>query len=104
VAELLLRDGADVLESAIRRTDHAGRLADDLFGAVLVGCKGREGAEAFFERFQQGLARVTSERPATLELAYAVLALGKAESPDSALADVVRAARQAKVAVTEGAA
>jgi diguanylate cyclase (GGDEF)-like protein len=104
VSELLLRDGADVLESAIRRTDHAGRLSDDLFGALLVGCKGRKGAEAFFERFQQGVARVTSERPATLELAYAVLALGKADTPESALADVVKAARRAKLAVAEGAA
>ena len=53
---------------------------------MLVGCKGREGAEAFFERFQHALARVTGERPATLELAYAVLALGQAESPEAALA------------------
>ena len=104
VAELLLRDGADVLESAIRRTDHAGRLSEDVFGAVLVGCKGRKGAEAFFERFQQGVARVTSERPATLELACAVLALGKAQSPEEALADVVKAAREAEVAAVERAA
>jgi diguanylate cyclase (GGDEF)-like protein len=104
VAELLLRDAADVLESAIRRTDHAGRLADDLFGTVLVGCKGRQGAEAFFERFQQGVTRVTTERPGTLELAYSVLALRTTDSPESALTDGVKAARKAQVAVAEGAA
>lgn len=104
VSELLLRDAADVMEADIRRTDHAGRLADDVYAAVLVGCKGREGADAFFERFQSALARVTSERPATLEVAYAVLALGKAESPDSALAEIQKAAKKAKVAVAEGAA
>lgn len=103
VAELLLRDCADVLESAIRRADHAGRLSDDLVGAVLVGCKGRQGAEAFFERFQQGLDRVTGERPAKLELAYAALALGKAESPEAALKNVIESARTAQVALAEGA-
>ncbi len=103
VAELLLRDAADVMEAAVRRTDHAGRLADDLYGAVLVGCKGQEGADAFFERFQHALARVTGERPATLEVAYSVLALGRSDSPDAALGAVEKAAKKAKVVVAGGA-
>ena len=102
LGELLLRDSADVMEEAIRRTDHAGRLGDDVLGAVLVGCKGPEGADAFFERFKHALARVTSERPATLDVAYAVLALGKSESPEDALRDIEKAARKARVAVPGG--
>jgi diguanylate cyclase (GGDEF)-like protein len=102
VGELLLRDAADVMEEAIRRTDHAGRLGDDVYAAVLVGCKGPAGADAFFERFQHALARVTGERPATLEVAYAVLALGRAESPEEALRQIEKAARKAKVVVAGG--
>jgi diguanylate cyclase (GGDEF)-like protein len=102
LGELLLRDSADVMEEAIRRTDHTGRLGDDVLGAVLVGCKGPEGADAFFERFKHALARVTSGRPATLEVAYAVLALGKCESPEEALRDIEKAARKATVAVAGG--
>ena len=102
LGELLLRDAAEVMEEAIRRTDHAGRLGEDVYGAVLVGCKGPAGADAFFERFRHALGRVTSERPATLEVAYAVLALGKAESPEEALRQIEKAARKAKVVVAGG--
>jgi diguanylate cyclase (GGDEF)-like protein len=104
VSELLLKDTAEVMEEAIRRSDHAGRLADDLFGAVLVGCKGPTGAEAFFTRFSDALARVTRERPAGLELAYALVALGEVDSPEAALEQVEKAARSAEVAVREGSA
>jgi len=83
--ELLLKDAAEVLESAIRRSDHAGRLGEDTLGVVLVGCKGAEGAEAFFIRFEQALARVTGERPASLELAHSIRALGQCDSPEQAL-------------------
>jgi diguanylate cyclase (GGDEF)-like protein len=102
VGELLLHDAAGLMEEAIRRTDHAGRLRDDMFGAVLVGCKGQAGADAFFARFQHALARVTSERPATLEVAYAVLTLGHAESPEDALREIEKAARKATVALPGG--
>ena len=83
--ELLLKDAAEVLEAAMRRSDHAGRLADDSFGAVLVGCKGREGAEAFYARFEQELARVTQERPAALQLEHSIMALRDSDSPEQAL-------------------
>lgn len=88
VAELMLKDAADVMQTAIRRTDHAGRLGDDTFGAVLVGCKGLEGAAAFIGRYGQALTRATHERPAQLELSYAICSLGDAESPESALARI----------------
>lgn len=85
--ELLLKDAAEVLEAAIRRSDHAGRLADDAFGTVLVGCKGRAGAEAFYVRFEQALRRVTRERPASPELLHTIRALGDFESPEKALSE-----------------
>ena len=97
VAQLLLKDAADVMESAIRRTDHAGKLADDSFGAVLVGCKGLEGAAAFIGRYGQALTRVTHERPAQLELSYAICSLGDAESPEAALARIESEARSGAV-------
>jgi GGDEF domain-containing protein len=87
--ELLLKDAAEVLEAAIRRSDHAGRLGDDSLGSVLVGCKGREGAEAFYARFEQALARVTQERPASLQLAHSIKALGDCDSPEQALEETL---------------
>ncbi len=76
------------MQTAVRRTDHAGRLADDSFGAVLVGCKGLEGAAAFIGRYGQSLTRVTQERPAQLDIAYAICSLGDAESPEAALSRI----------------
>jgi len=93
VGELLLKDAADVMQTAVRRTDYAGRLADDAFGAVLVGCKGLEGAAAFIGRYGQALVRVTQERPARLDLSYAICSLGDAESPEAALARIESEAR-----------
>jgi diguanylate cyclase (GGDEF)-like protein len=97
VANLMLKDAADVMQTAIRRTDHAGRIAEDGFGAVLVGCKGLEGAAAFIGRYGQALTRATHERPARLELAYAICSLGDAESPEAALARIEAEARSGAV-------
>lgn len=104
VGELLLKDAADVMQTAIRRTDYAGRLADDAYGAVLVGCKGLEGAAAFIGRYGQALAGVTQERPARLAVAYAICSLGDAESPEAALDRIESEARNAPIAVTGDAA
>jgi diguanylate cyclase (GGDEF)-like protein len=99
VGELLLKDAADVLQTAIRRTDHAGRLADDVYGAVLVGCKGLDGAAAFIGRYGHVLQRETHERPAQLEVAYAMSSLGDAESPEAALDRIETEARNAAMPV-----
>ena len=99
VGELLMKDAADVMQSAIRRTDHAGRLADDVYGAVLVGCKGLDGAAAFIGRYGQALQRVTHERPAQLEVAYAMCSLGDAESPEAALERIETEARNSTMPV-----
>ncbi len=100
VADLMLKDAADVMEQAIRRTDHAGRIAADAFGAVLVGCKGLEGAAAFIGRYGQTLTHVTHERPAQLEVAYAICSLGDAVSPEAALARIEAEAGSSAVALT----
>ena len=102
IAELMLKDAADVMQTAIRRTDHAGRLTDDGLGAVLVGCKGLEGAAAFIGRYAQSLDRVTQERPARFELAYAMCSLGDAESPEAALERIEREASSSAVTLAGG--
>jgi hypothetical protein len=98
----MLKDAADVMGTAIRRTDHAGRLADDAYGAVLVGCKGLEGAAAFVGRYSQALERVTQERPGRFELAYAICSLGDAGSPEAALERIESEARSSAVAIAGG--
>ena len=103
LANLMLKDAADVMQTAIRRTDHAGRIAEDGFGAVLVGCKGLEGAAAFIGRYGQALTQ-SHERPARLELAYAICSLGDAESPEAALTRIETEARGGAVELAEDAA
>ena len=64
MANLLLKDVAEVLGGAIRRTDYLARVSPDGLSAVLVGCKGPEGALAFLGRFERSLERATEGRPA----------------------------------------
>ena len=55
VADLILRDVAEVLTGAVRRADHLAQIADDALAIALVGCKGEEGARAFVARVARGL-------------------------------------------------
>jgi diguanylate cyclase (GGDEF)-like protein len=109
-ADLLLKDVAEVFAGGIRRTDHLGRVDDDLLACVLVGCKEAAGARAFVARCERALAGVTAGRPAPIKLAYGFQALAQADSADDALAIAERAARAAEarqngaVALPEGAA
>jgi GGDEF domain-containing protein len=95
-ADLLLKDVAEVFGGGVRRTDHLGRVEDDLLAAVLVGCTVEAGAEAFVARCERALAGVTAGRPAPIELAYGYQALADAESADEALAMAEQAAREAE--------
>ncbi|HEV7846884.1 MAG TPA: GGDEF domain-containing protein [Thermoleophilaceae bacterium] len=81
MANLLLKDVAEVLSGAVRRTDYLARVSPDDLSAVLVGCKGPDGALAFIGRFERSLERVTSGRPASLELSYGIQRLADADSP-----------------------
>jgi diguanylate cyclase (GGDEF)-like protein len=95
ISRLLLKDMAEVLVGAIRRTDHIGRTADDELAVVLVGCKGKAGADAFFERFQESFGRVTSGRPDTFQVTYGVRELGPASSGEEAFDQASTEAREA---------
>jgi diguanylate cyclase (GGDEF)-like protein len=94
-ADLLLKDVAEVLGGAVRRTDHLGRVDDDLLAVVLVGCGAEVGARAFVARCEQALAGVTAGRPAPVELAYGFQALAGSGSGEEALAVAEQAARAA---------
>jgi diguanylate cyclase (GGDEF)-like protein len=94
LADLILRDVAEVLAGGVRRTDHLGRVADDCLAAVLVGCKGPDGALAFLHRVEQALARVAAARPEVAALSYGTRSLADAESARQAL-DLAEAAARA---------
>jgi diguanylate cyclase (GGDEF)-like protein len=85
MANLLLKDVAEVLSGAVRRTDYLARVSQDGLTAVLVGCKGPDGALAFLGRFERSLERATDGRPASLQLSYGIQRLADAESPQEAL-------------------
>ncbi|HEY2604064.1 MAG TPA: GGDEF domain-containing protein [Thermoleophilaceae bacterium] len=85
VADLLLKHCAEVISAAVRRSDIAARVASDVFGVILVGCKGIEGAEAFRSRLESSFGRVMSQRPEQVQLITGIEKLGEAESPAEAL-------------------
>jgi diguanylate cyclase (GGDEF)-like protein len=95
-ADLLLKDVAEVLAGGVRRTDHLGRVDDDLLAVILVGCAVEAGAQAFVARCERALAGVTAGRPAPIELAYGFRALAGAQSGEEALAVAEHDAREAE--------
>jgi GGDEF domain-containing protein len=92
-ADLLLKDVAEVFGGGVRRTDHLGRVDDDLLAAVLVGCAVEPGAQAFVSRCERALAGVTAGRPSPIELAYGFQPLADTASGEEALALAEQAAR-----------
>jgi diguanylate cyclase (GGDEF)-like protein len=85
MTNLLLKDVAEVLSGAIRRTDYLARVSPDGLSSVLVGCKGAEGALAFLARVERALERATVGRPESLQLSYGIQPLAAADSPQEAL-------------------
>lgn len=100
MANLLLKDVAEVLGGAVRRTDHLARVSPEALTTVLVGCKGPAGAHAFLGRFERSLERVTASRPASLQLSYGIHPLADSESPEEALANAELSARAAPAKVS----
>jgi diguanylate cyclase (GGDEF)-like protein len=95
-ADLVLKDVAEVLAGGVRRTDHLGRVDDDLLAVTLVGCPLEAGAQAFVARCERALAGVTAGRPAPIELAYGFQALAGTQSGEEALAIAEQLAREAE--------
>jgi diguanylate cyclase (GGDEF)-like protein len=85
LATLLLKDAAEVLTGTLRQTDCVGRLGDTQLSAVLVGCKGETGVEAFEARFRSALAGLWDGRPAHPRVSCGSCPLAEASSPEAAL-------------------
>jgi diguanylate cyclase (GGDEF)-like protein len=85
VADLLLQSTGEVIATDVRRSDIAGRVGDHVFGVILVGCRGIEGAEAFLNRLQSSFERKLGHRTEKLELASSIERIGDADSAESAL-------------------
>jgi diguanylate cyclase (GGDEF)-like protein len=85
MADLILKDVSEAMRATVRRTDHLGRVGETSFATVLVGCKGPEGASAFFDRFQEALAKVAGGRPVEVSMSYGAQPLAGAASPEQAL-------------------
>ena len=94
-ATLGLKDAAEVLAGVARTTDHVGRVGPATLAAVLVGCHGPEGAEAFVERFRHAVARATQGRPFTVEIATAYRDIKQFDAASEALAGAEEAANAA---------
>jgi diguanylate cyclase (GGDEF)-like protein len=85
VANLLLQSSGEVIMDNVRRSDIAARVGDDVFGVILVGCRGLEGADAFRSRLEIALERKLGQRPEKLVLACGIERLGDAASSEAAL-------------------
>jgi GGDEF domain-containing protein len=85
VADLLLQSTGEVILADVRRSDIAGRVGDEVFGVILVGCRGVEGGEAFMARLHGAFERKLGQRPEKLELVWGIERLGDADSAEGAL-------------------
>ena len=84
MANLLLKDTAEALHRTTRRADHAGRIGDDLLAAVLVDCRGPEGAAAFCARVETAVTRSLAGRPQQVDVTFGTHPLAEAaRAPDA---------------------
>lgn len=94
MATLGLKDAADVLSGTARSTDHVGRTGAMDLAAILVGCHGLEGADAFVRRLRDGVSRVTQGRAMPISVSCGVLALSDFASAGEALEHAEGVARE----------
>jgi diguanylate cyclase (GGDEF)-like protein len=85
MGDLLLKDVARALDGQARRTDIVGRVGGERLAAVLVGCKGEQGAKAFCNRVAMAFKSVTDDRPVEVDLVASAHNLGRLPSADRAL-------------------
>ena len=102
MSTLALKDAAEVLGAMTRSTDHVGRTGTMALAAILVGCHGIEGAQAFVRRFQAAVNRVTQGRAMPISIVCSMQALADSPSPGEALEHVERAARDTSAANPAG--
>jgi diguanylate cyclase (GGDEF)-like protein len=103
MGDLFLRDVARALQAVSRKTDAVGRVGDNRFAVLLVGCNGDAGAVAFINRMRIALARTMSERPATVDTAIGFHALADSTSASDALESAERIVHEAPSGPLEGA-
>ena len=92
-ATLALKGAAEVLGGTARSTDHVGRTGTMDLAAILVGCHGLEGAQAFLRRFQAGVKRVTHGREMPISASCSMVGLADSSSAGEALEHAERVAR-----------
>jgi GGDEF domain-containing protein len=96
-ADLALRRLAEVLTAANRRSDIIGRVADDRFCSILVGCKGTQGADAYCARVRAAFGRSLGDEQG-LELRCRIEALADSLSGAAALERAERQLDEQEVA------
>jgi GGDEF domain-containing protein len=95
---LALKDAAEVLSATARSTDHVGRTGKMDLAAILVGCHGVEGAQAFAQRFRAGVKRVTHGRAMPVSAFCSMQDLAESPSAGEALEHAERVARDTSAA------
>jgi diguanylate cyclase (GGDEF)-like protein len=85
LGDLALRGAAELLVSVNRRSDVVARVDDDRFAAILVGCKGAGGAEAYCLRLQAAFNRGAHGQLGRLGVSCCIEALADAPSGTEAL-------------------
>lgn len=98
MAILALKDTAEVLSGTTRSTDHVGRTGAMDLAAILVGCHGLEGAEAFVRRFRAGVERVTQGQAVPVSASCSMLTLAESPSAADALEHAERVAHDKSAA------
>jgi GGDEF domain-containing protein len=96
-ADLAVRRLAELLTAANRRSDIIGRLADDRFGSILVGCKGTQGADAYCARVRAAFGRALADEQG-LELRCRIEPLADSLSGAAALEKAERRLDEQEVA------
>jgi diguanylate cyclase (GGDEF)-like protein len=104
VGDLALRTAAELLVSANRRSDIVARVDDDRFAAILVGCKGIQGAEAYCLRLRAAFSRGMTEQLSRLGVSCRIEALADLPSGTAALERAERRLDEAEAAAAPSAA
>ena len=104
VGDLALRTAAELLISVNRRSDIVARVHDDRFAAILVGCKGIQGAEAYCLRLRAAFGRGMTGQLARVGVSCRIEALADLPSGTAALERAERRLDEEEAAAASSAA